>query len=427
MGANFTNVTPALKENVAKTAKDILFDVKKMSPLFAHIQAKSGKYDAGGRKFVAPIRYGRGSSVGATFATTQTKASGSTTGSSVLYDRWEVPAVQLHATANFDRLVLDDIQGDSALFDFAQEEIDMKMELIRLELMKNLTTLGWGEIAKLSAVTATTITVPTNLVNRLMVGDDIQASSAISTALLRNSGTALTITAIDPDTGIVTTSSNPTTAGYAVNDYIFRDGNRQNSATPARIMPLGLGAWLTDSINAPGVSDSFCNINRYGNWQTGGHRMSGASVAVKTLLLKAAARLRKFTVGGKIKCFLSTGDFTTLCDSLDTSAVATKQVEMKSPYYNIGWDALALRTPGGTIEISDDPLIADGDGFMGEFDEPENLYLIYSQNLVNLDDNDGNAFLRGATTTTYEARMYSVLNLVCPAPGKFLRLYGVGT
>src|SRR6266516_5201053 len=102
-GADQTSVSAALKEHYAKNMAKVLWDDPQLTPCLGIMEKRSGKYDAGGRSFVAPIQYGDGSSISADFPTAQAKAQGTSTGASNLYTRWTVNAVSVNAVGLWDR------------------------------------------------------------------------------------------------------------------------------------------------------------------------------------------------------------------------------------------------------------------------------------------------------------------------------------
>jgi len=420
MGADQTAVSAALKENYAKNMAKVLWDDPALDPLLAILEKRSGTYDAGGRSFIQPIQYGDGSSVSADFVTAQNKANGSTTGSSNLYSRWSVSAVTVNAVANWRREVIDQIQDGSAFFDLAEAEMDSKMRAIRRDITRFLPGNGFGAIGVITAITTTTFTMATDRTNRFDVGDDLVASATDGGGVLR-SATAVTVTQTDPDTGIVTVSADPTALGWAVGDSVFRAGDRQNVASPVQQKLFGLDAWLPGS--APG-STLFNGVNRQGVWQLGGLRSNAAGKQIKKGLLDGANKLFNFGGTKTSHCFMATDDYTTLCDGVDNF----KHIAVNAKQFDISYDAIELiGAQGGSFPVLPHPFIPRGQAWMGDFKNPDNMYFIYSNDFVSIDDHDGNIFLRSATAPSYECRMYFFGNLVVAAPGRFCRLTGLGT
>lgn len=419
MGQTFSLASDALRENYNKNTARILFDDKQLTPLLGRLEKRKGNMDAGGRKIIQAVHYGDGSSVSATFATAQAKAQASTTGSANLYDRWEVDAVNCEAVASWSRDVLNAIQSESALFDIGAEEMDGKMRELRLDIAKSLWGTGYGGLATITAITSTTITVSGGYINRFNVGDELIAAATEGSGTLRST-TVRRITQIDPDTNIITLHADPTALGWAASDTVFRDGDRQDAATPALLKLAGLGAWVPTS--APG-STTFAGINRQGIWQLGGLRRNCTGEAIKTALIKSANRLFQFGGTRVTDAFISVDEFSVLSDDLDDS----KHITQQAREFNIGFDAIkVVGAQGGSFAVMADPYCPPNTGVMGDFENGDSAYLAYSNKLVNIDDHDGNVFLRAATSTNYEARMYFRGNLVVASPGRFMRMYNLG-
>jgi hypothetical protein len=419
MGADPTVVSGALKENYAKNMAKVLWDDPQLTPALGILEKRSGKYDPSGRAFIQPIQYGDGSSISADFATAQAKAQGTSTGSSNLYTRWSCSAAKINAVAYWDRDIIDQIQGESAMFDLAEAEMDGKMRGIRRDLARTLWGDGFGALGLITAVSATTVTVATDRINRFDAGDDLVASATNGGGVLR-SATSSNVTQTDPDTGILTVGVDPTGLGWAVGDSIFRKGDRQNVASPVAQKIFGFDAWVSGT--APGAT-LFNGVNRQGQWQLTGIRSNASGKSIKKGLLDAANKL--FNMGGTrvTHCFTATDDYGSLCDTLDN----VKHVAVDARQFKISFDGIELTgAQGGTIKILPEPFMPKGSAWMGDFQNGDNAYLIYSNDLVQIDDHDGNMFLRSATAPAYEARMYFFGNLVVAAPGRFCRVSNVG-
>lgn len=419
-GADTTSVSAALKEHYAKNMAKVLWDDPQITPAMGIIEKRSGKYDAGGRSFIQPIQYGDGSSVSADFTTAQTKAQGTTTGASNLYTRWSVTPVTVNAVAIWDRAVIDQIQGDSAFFDLAEAEMDGKMRAIRRDMAKFFWGDGYGALAQMNAApTSTTIQVPLDRVNRFDVGDDLVAAATNGGGALR-SATSVNVTQIDPDTGILTVGVDPTGLSWASGDYVFRKGDRQNTGSPVQLKYFGFDGWVPGS--APG-STLFNGVNRQGIWQLGGLRSNASGKSIKKGLLDAANKLFNFGGTRVTHCFMNTNDYGSLCDQLDN----TKHIQVASREFDIAFDGIELiGAQGGSIKVLPDPFLPANNAYMGDFANGDNAYFIYSNDFVSIDDHDGNIFLRSASSTTYECRMYFFGNLVVAAPGRFIRVTNVG-
>lgn len=425
MPADLTAVSAALIENVNENAAKILWDDEQIDSLLGILDKRKGRYDSFGRKFIQPVHYGDGTAVGfGAFSDIQAKTQGSTFGSRNAYTRWEVPGSTLNATAQWARDIIDENQSDTALFDLADAEIQGRMRAARRRLGIHLWGDGTGALCQISARTATTFTVPTWAVNRFSVGDDVTFAAAAGSGSTRNGYAE--ISQIDPDTGVITciniTSSDLTAFGVAVNDFVFfrLDAKENTANSNARVM-MGFGGWVPST--AP-TSTLFMNVNRQGNWQLGGLRMSGASLAIKTALIKLANRLFSFGGTRVTHAWLNVDDYGTLCDALDT---AGKSIRIDAREFKVSFEGISVTgAQGGDIKVLPHPYCPKSECLMGDFKTPEAAYLVHPGQLIRLDDHDGNVFLRLGNSTDYEARMYSILNLVVGAPGRFIKGTSIG-
>jgi len=422
MGATLTGILPALQEHYADSIKQVWVGTDKtINPILASMEIKA-EDDGMGRGYIVPIEYGFGSSASATFTTAQAKAAGATTGSAALRDRWVVQAVEKNAVAVFSRQAIDGAKGDKGkAFDVITREIDSKIALIRDRIAMDVLEAGWGRAATIqtSGVSTVYVTVGTSAINRFQVGDDLQASSSIDGAVLRNSGTALTVVGINTDTGVLTMSANAASASWADGDIVFKDGDRENSSSPTKLCVTGLAEWVPTT--AP--TTALWGVTRTGIPALGGLRLDCSGFSDhSTALIKAAMRLQQYRRKADT-CFVSCDDYAILAQ--DKEAVKTVTIELGP--YKIGFDALKLATPAGSVNVVADSFLEQGKFYMGPFNDPvlaPKLIHNKGDSLVNIDDHDGNMFLR-TTTTNYESRLYFRGNIAMACPGAFLVGYGL--
>jgi hypothetical protein len=145
----------------------------------------------------------------------------------------------------------------------AAKETEKAQKILMRKLGRAIYRTGYGE----KGVIDTTTTLTTKIIilatasdaRFFKIGDQLQFSSSLSGATLRDSGDFISVTGIDVDAGKITTDC-PTDlqtsiTGIATGDTIFARGDRQNSATPTRLLMPGLGAWIPDT--APTAGDAF--------------------------------------------------------------------------------------------------------------------------------------------------------------------------
>lgn len=418
MAATLTQVLPLLKEHYHKNITEIFFTAdKSISPILAAMEAKSMN-DGLGRNYIVPIEFGLGGSASATFSVAQSKAQGSTTGSAALRDRWVVDAETVDAVAVWTRDAMLAAMGKGAqeIFDVMDREMKTKIMLIRKRLCQAAVEQGFGRVGTISAVTAApdTITISPSEVNRVDVGDNLVAAEFHTTGVLR-SATALIVTGWNPDTGLINLSASPVALGWAVNDTVFFEGDRENAASPNKLMPTGLGGWIPAV--AP-TSATFFGVNRLNTPQLGGHRIAAGTLDHAAALIRMANRLYKY--GSKPDlCYVSAEDFAVLQADKD----ATKIVEIggtKIGKYDIGFDSIGLMTHSGTVPVVVDAMMPQGNAWMGMFkDQRYCPFLAHNDDLVNIDNIDGNEIRALAGSTSLEMRLYFRGAMIVPAPGRF--------
>lgn len=419
MGATFPQAFSQYKEVYQDSVTSILFEEdKNLQPIVASMEVKAIETGAG-RKFVVPIEYGTGESAGHDFATAQAKAQGTTTGSAALRNRWECDEKEFHAVAVWTREAIKAAQGKGdQMFDVVEREMKTKTLLLRHLISIAAVESGFAAIGTISGITTTTITLSSNRWNRIDQGTDLVASLTESANVLK-SATSLAVTQYDPDTGIVTLDGNPVALTWANGDTVFRKGDRQDSATPTPLGPFGVKAWVPDT--APG-STLFNGVNRQGNPQLGGHRVSGAAGVIDGMY-KAAQRLVDAgrTENNLIGIF-SPQDYMVLANELQARAI----VEPHGPY-KIGFPSIHHVTAAGSVKLIYDNNLPQGSAYVGPWSGSKySPYIVHSgDQLINLDDEDGMDFMRLPTATAYEARLYSRMQIVFPAPGAFCAITSI--
>lgn len=417
-----TSVLPLYKEHHNDQIAEVFHSSEGISPILAAFESKKNK-DGAGRNYIQMVQHSTGAVASATFATMQTKAQGTSTGSGPGQVRFEIPSVKLEGAAVVSRDAIDAAESGTTeeMFDVLDNAIKLGTEDIRNQLAYHVCERGWGRIGTITAITSTTITIDPSLTNRLQVGEDVVAAATESGDLLRDSGDTNDVTAINSDTGLVTFGTNPDT-DWDVGDVIFRAGNRQNSATPSRLCVTGLRAWLDHTT----ASDTLHGVTRTGNEKLTGYRIDATDLTRAQALLKAATKLHKNGSPNADLCYVSDEDFYELAADKDVQ----KNVEIKLGQYEIGFTGLGVHGLNGKmIKILSDANLEAGVAYMGPFNSKnERPFLFFNgPALINIDDKDGNMLLRLPGSTDYEVRLYFRGNAVLPAPGKYAVVYDLGT
>lgn len=432
MGARFSDILPALQEHVlGKNVFETFFKSSKdINPLLASMEAQADTGEGMGRKLVVPFVYGTGTSVGSNITLTVAKANGTSAGSRALYSRWEVNACNIDAVAQWDRDAVDAAAGKGAgdLFKLVSTEMNTKIQATRVLLAKYAFGDGTGALGTIvdKHHTADYITVSTDEINRFEVGQDLVVATT-TTGALRNSGTSIAVTGTDPDTGTIYLAGDPTAStSWDTGDIIFLANDRAAVGALTDYtyysLPFGMKAWTPGA----GVTDAstFNGITRNGIWQLAGLTYDCAGKEPEAAFIGALGRL--FTQGGTKADMLicNPDDYCAFMADKDKSKI----VQISVGKYELGFDAFKVNSLAGNVPVMPDAFCPKGTFYSGPFNDAEFApRLVYVGDLVQVDNKDGLEFRMVAGTRSYRANMYFRGNIVLPAPGKFVRGYGLST
>lgn len=381
------------------------------NPLFAMLK-KYEKFN--GRNLPIPVIWGNPQGVSATFSQAQTGAAATYTRT----DTFNLTRVKLYSVVQIDNEQILASEGNEGAFVSAKvTEIDGAINAYSRILATGLYRKGWGAIGRVgqSGFGTTTLTLGNtssdldpSMAANFEVGQQIVFSSSEDAATLRDSADFLTVSGVDYDAGTVTVDANLSNiSGIADGDYIFIRGNRQDSATPTRLMPAGLEDWFPSS--APG-STSFFGVNRSTNVQRlGGTRYDGSSVPIEEALITGSQRVLK--AGGNADyCFINHENFDRLEKSL-FSRVRYVEVEVKP---GLGFRGITINGGRGPINVIPDVNCPAKRAFMLTM---SSLKLYSLGKACRPLDTDGLTMLRQSSSDGVEVRYGGYLNLGCNAPG----------
>jgi hypothetical protein len=313
-------------------------------------------------------------------------------------------------------------------------EMDSKIEAIRKQIATYAFGDGTGNLAQILTVTTTGFTVAAAYGNRFVKGMDISACTTTNGAV-KNSGTApsLLVSGVDPynagGTATVYTTTDPTDTGggrtaWAIADYVFDHNDRPVAGMAAyanRVLPWGMDAWLPGATVVDATT--FCGITRDGQADLAGLTIACGSLDPENAFLKALSLLFK-TGGTKADMLICNPDD---YDAFIADKDKSKTVQINLGKYDLGFDAFNVHSLAGTVPVVPDAFCPSGVFYAGPFQNAELApRLVYcGGNLVQIDDKDGQDFVRSATSTAYEMRLYFSGNIAFPAPGRFVRGSGL--
>jgi hypothetical protein len=243
----------------------------------------------------------------ATFSTAQSAADSTTTGG-IGVVQWALTRVTDYSLGRVTNEALLASEGNEAAFlDAKTAVMDSVMRTAARSANISIFRSGYGAIGRIanSIGASAVITLGTSTggnvagdVANFEVGMKLQFAASEAGAALRDSGATLTVTGVDRSAGTVTVNANLNTiSGLAQNDFIFRSGDREDSATPSRTKLSGFQAWVPDS--APS-STAFFGVDRSVDTRLGGSRKDvSAGVSLEEGLLDLVTE--SVNMGGKVK------------------------------------------------------------------------------------------------------------------------------
>lgn len=278
MSLDLTSFDSALKQHY--TADRVENMVYMDNPLLALMP----KYEAfGGRNLPIPLIYGNPQGRSATFATAQTR--GAATNSKI--EDFVLTRVKDYSIATVDNETLEASKGnENAFMEAATTEIDGAINTLSRSIAVKMYRDGFGDVGVIGSISSNTVTLSDiQSVTNFEVGQQVVVSSTKDSAVLR-AGSAI-VTGVDRSLGTVTFDALSGITGETAGDFLFLNGDRQDSATPARIVISGLSAWLPAS--APS-STAFFGVDRsVDTTRLGGLRLDASSLPLEEALIEADA------------------------------------------------------------------------------------------------------------------------------------------
>lgn len=370
-------------------------------PLLAYL-AKFEKF--GGRKLPIPIQFGDPQAISASFSVAQTRASGT----SSQIDAFELTRVKLYGIANIDTETMEASEGnEAAWFDARTNEINNQIEGVSNVLAQSLYRSGWGDVGVIGSISGSTITLATlSDIHGIEVGQVHVLSSSLNAAVLRNSGTTITVSGVNRNTGVITYSAGvvATIAAAANGDTIFLNGCRQDSATPTMLMPAGLEAWCP---SGGASATAFFNVVRTQDSRLAGVSYNGTADAPEDAIIETANRMA--SLGRKAThAFVSFGQFSKI-----VKAQRLLERFRDTMTATVGFEGVIILGSKGPIKLIPDQYCPATRAFVLDLPATK-LYSL--KKAVRVIDNDGNMVLRQSDGDGVQVRVGFKGNLGCKAP-----------
>ena len=400
MALDMTSFEAALKEKYTADAVENL--VYMDNPFLALVPKLE---DFGGELWKVPLIYGDPQNASATFsqaASTDTDAG---------LKAFLLTRVKHYSLAKIDNETILASKGNAnAFMEAATVQIDGAINTLSRRLAVALYRDGFGSIGNIdSTVTGTTLTLSnSNDITNFEAGMVLVFAASSGADALRDSGDSVTVTAVNRSAGSMTVTPNLSgISGLTAGDFIFIKGNRQDSATPTRLMISGLEAW--DPASAPS-SSSFFGVDRTTDvTRLGGLRYDASGVPVEEALIEAASRVAR--EGGKIDhFFMNYSKFAELQKALGSKV---QYVDLKvNP--EVGFRGILVNGPRGPIKVIPDQNCPSNRIFGVQL----NTWKLGSiGKAVRVINTDGLTMLRVTDADQVQVRYGSYSNLACKAPG----------
>lgn len=284
---------------------------------------------------------------------------------------------------------------------------------------ENLSIYLWGNggnaLGRRESIAGNVITLtePADAAN-FEVGMAIVASAndgSLATDTILVNSEDVTVVAVNAAAGTVEISDATDIGSFANGNYLFRKSDFFGDSLAPVLIGVQAFITATDSPAALwGVSAATRALmpQRWAGCRPSSVAIAGKSIEERLKILIAQMRSR-FKAKTPDAFFMNPEDM----QKLDTTQVSTVQRDDKSSKATMGYEALALRTPGGVIPIYEDRHCPIGHAFAFRM---KNHWLTHMDDLLHPQEGDGFQMLRKDSSTDYEFRLLSYPIYVNNAP-----------
>lgn len=434
-----SGVLSQLHEHVDENLHLIAFeDDKAVNPCLALCEQKKIK-DGFGRQFVVRFEDNEGAAVAALPDVADDIAGDGDPGGRPSRDRMVITRTSLDSPFVLDRDEMLAVEGKnkSEQFDVYRSEMENAIKRVRNTLVFQVWGKGWGKLAQISAISATSgdgtggvgyVLVDDWFANRFRVGWRVVASATENDDVLLGTpaGTALRVTAIGRPGAVtagkvkISLSAAPTTSWTNSSTlYLFRAGMRvatdPGTLEANKKVISGVPAYID-----PSATDTIWGVTRASNPDRAGHEVDCTGLDTYEALLEIAERA--FMYGRKLDTIMVSGRSWKL---LNLDAQALRVVQSDKNGFQIGFEAFKMPTSYGSVDVAPDVGVTPGEAWAGPWQDKEFGPKLYyaGKNLINIDDYDGNDMVRRPSTGTrdFQGQMFFSGQFVLPCPGLYFK------
>lgn len=372
-------------------------------PLMKMLMSKKNTF---GRNYPLPVTYGQGQGRSATFSDAQGNAT------ATKYESYDLTPTANYQVIRMNGRLLRSIVNDKQSFvQGVKEYMDEGLNNLSNNIESDLFRDGTGVIGQISSgYTTTSITLadPGQAVN-FEVGMSLDFS-ATTTGSLSNSA-ALTVSAVNLDTGIVTLSAAPSSVSVGASDYIFAEGDGQEGGTSKKKL-VGLAGWLPTT--APTSGDSFFGVDRSSHvTRLAGVRFDGSGMAIREAIKQGLYRHAQTGKGVPKVALMSPLTFGALDEELGSQVQRNQGGQAVD-----GFSGLSIIGAKGPVKCMAAPYCPDGLVYVLD---PATWCLYYNGEApVFIIKDDGLRIRAIYNEDAFELRCHTDMQLGCKAPANNL-------
>jgi hypothetical protein len=270
---------------------------------------------------------------------------------------------------------------------------------------------GWGELAQATSVSGATFKCldPAHIY-RFRKGMKLVGAASLHSDALR-SGTAITVTAVDYTANLVTCDTALATPGITNNDWVFINGDRQNSSTPTMRVPLGFKGWIPD--RSTGSVDTALvtigGISRASNSLLYGFWIDGTAQSLSDAFKQAVQTVATVGHADDVMIGVAPAKYTDLAAELGSD----KRIVNEEGKTKVGFATITVVGDGGTARVYADLYQGSHEAHVMD----RKAFVHFSMGPApRTDTDDGREFLRQTDTDAIVGRYKAYHGFACVNP-----------
>lgn len=271
-----------------------------------------------------------------------------------------------------------------------------------------LYTSGWGELGQIATTTnlatTTLILADRSTVYRFVPGMQLVFSASLNANLLRTGVVFLTVNSVNYNAGTMVMSGVlNTVTGIATGDIIFTRGDRQDSATPSLLRPVGLGSPLGGGwapISAPTPGESFFGVDRTANSFLYSFYVDGRGQPLSMSFVQAAQTASSIGNATSLIGVCSPTKFSELANNMQGQVQYT-DVKGRG---GVAFRTIVVFADGIELPVISDKYCVDGVAYVGD---PKGLVHTSIGEAPEINTDDGQQMVRQTSDDGVEVRIRS--------------------